>query len=237
MWSLSHWKANEYKGVFLKVPTKNADWMPVVVEAGFSPHLADASHVLFSLWLPETPNVLPAGPSHNLAITAYVLNAEGHVLCVKERHGPSAGQGWKLPQGKVEAQEDVSGAAIREVHEETGVMAEFVKICSILETQSVPIPVYRGFSSLLCICLLRCMDPHPVIKCQEGEIEDAAWLPLEELKQQPLFVSQGIWLDMLNAAHETSKSRIDGIHLKTVPLQTRAGTTNVWHTMSSPPVA
>ena len=32
MWSLSHWKANEYKGVFLKVPTKNADWMPVVVE-------------------------------------------------------------------------------------------------------------------------------------------------------------------------------------------------------------
>ena len=62
--------------------------------------------------------------------------------------------------------------------------------------------MYRGFSSLLCICLLRCMDPHPVIKCQEGEIEDAAWLPLEELKQQPLFVSQGTFEQLFVSAPE-----------------------------------
>ena len=47
--------------------------------------------------------------------------AKPYVLCVQERNGVLKGKGvWKMPTGLVNAREDITEAAVREVEEECG---------------------------------------------------------------------------------------------------------------------
>ena len=43
----------------------------------------------------------------------------GRLLCIRRGHGPGAGL-WSLPGGRVEAEESLYEAVVREVMEETG---------------------------------------------------------------------------------------------------------------------
>lgn len=56
---------------------------------------------------------------HRVAVVAIVLNDAGQILLVNDYR-----RGWELPGGLVEKGESVEEAAIREVHEETGITIE-----------------------------------------------------------------------------------------------------------------
>jgi 8-oxo-dGTP diphosphatase len=76
--------------------------------------------------------VLPAGaarPSSNrkyptkplVGVGAVVMSENGHVLLVKRRHEPLAGQ-WSLPGGMLEIGETLEAGVAREIEEETGLV-------------------------------------------------------------------------------------------------------------------
>lgn len=57
-----------------------------------------------------------------------LVNARGHVF-VGQRIDPSAHGFWQMPQGGIDPGEDIEAAALRELHEETGIapaLVEFV---------------------------------------------------------------------------------------------------------------
>jgi ADP-ribose pyrophosphatase YjhB (NUDIX family) len=78
---------------------------------------------MMTTWLATEENRLPPNASHQVGVGAFVFDrASGSVLVVQERHGPLRGQAiWKMPTGLVQAGEDITEAAVREVFEETGV--------------------------------------------------------------------------------------------------------------------
>ena len=81
---------------------------------------------MMTLWLPEAEeNKLPPGASHQVGVGAFVLDrATRRLLVVQEKSGPLRKTGvFKMPTGLVNAGEDITEAAVREVAEETGVRA------------------------------------------------------------------------------------------------------------------
>jgi 8-oxo-dGTP diphosphatase len=86
-----------------------------------------------------------------------VLNSRGEVLVVQEKSGPSViPDFWKLPGGLVDAGEDLSSAAIREVYEETGIVTDFVKVAAIREHHAAAF----GATDFYVICILKLAGIH-----------------------------------------------------------------------------
>jgi hypothetical protein len=117
--SLTTWKANGIRGVWLEIPTGSAHLIgPAVQQCGFTFHHAEKTHVMVTHWLSENElNGLPPNASHQVGIGAFVVNGDGKVLLVQEKRGPAASASrpdfWKLPTGLVEQGEDVPGTFSR----------------------------------------------------------------------------------------------------------------------------
>ncbi|XP_027088401.2 nudix hydrolase 2 isoform X2 [Coffea arabica] len=133
--SLSHWKLQGKKGVWIKLPIELANLVEPAVKAGFYFHHAEPKYLMLVHWLPSTTNTIPANASHRVGIGAFVMNEKNEVLVVQEKSGRFRGTGiWKFPTGVVDEGEDISAAAVREVKEETGVDAKFVEILAFRAT-------------------------------------------------------------------------------------------------------
>ncbi|KAF2284769.1 hypothetical protein GH714_033622 [Hevea brasiliensis] len=127
--SISQWKQQGKKGVWIKLPIEFSNLVNPVVQEGFRYHHAEPDYLMLVRWLPNTPDTLPANASHLVGIRAFVVNNNREVLVVQENSGRFKGTGvWKLPTGAVNEGEDICEAAVREFKEETGIEAEFVKI-------------------------------------------------------------------------------------------------------------
>ncbi|CAN0059472.1 unnamed protein product, partial [Laminaria digitata] len=57
------------------------------LELGFELHHAEKEYVMLNIWLPATASQLPPNASHQVGIGALVLNSDGEVLVVREKHG------------------------------------------------------------------------------------------------------------------------------------------------------
>jgi hypothetical protein len=120
--SCAIWRTQGLRGVWLHISLAHSDLVPVAVKQGFAFHHADSATLTLVRWLPDTPCTIPAGPSHQVGVGAFVVNARDEVLMVKERSGPAAKYGiWKVPTGLLERGEDIVDGCRREVLEETGV--------------------------------------------------------------------------------------------------------------------
>jgi putative (di)nucleoside polyphosphate hydrolase len=69
----------------------------------------------------------PEGLPYRACAGFMLVNAEGLVF-VGQRIDPSAQGFWQMPQGGIDKAEDVQAAALRELHEETGVAENLVEI-------------------------------------------------------------------------------------------------------------
>jgi hypothetical protein len=119
MASFQAWRSQGRGGVWLKLPIGLSSFVPIAVEAGFVYHHAEADYVMLTAWLQDRPSSLPANASHQVGVGVLVLNALGEMLLVKEKTGPAAKLGiWKIPTGLLDATEDFSDGAVREVQEE-----------------------------------------------------------------------------------------------------------------------
>jgi len=69
----------------------------------------------------------PAGLPYRPCVGVMLVNAEGRVF-VGKRIDSKEGDAWQMPQGGIDEGEDLHPAALRELHEETGVTPDLVTI-------------------------------------------------------------------------------------------------------------
>ncbi|XP_038976006.1 nudix hydrolase 8-like isoform X2 [Phoenix dactylifera] len=162
--SLSHWKVEGKKGVWLKLPLDRSELVPIAVKEGFKYHHAEQTYVMLTYWIPEGPCLLPANASHQVGVGGFVINDKNEVLVVQEKYCAST---WKLPTGFILESEDIFTGAVREVKEETGINTEFVEMVAFRHAHHVAF----GKSDLFFICMLRPLSSQ--IKIDDLEIQAA----------------------------------------------------------------
>ncbi|GAB4845949.1 hypothetical protein Ancab_024955 [Ancistrocladus abbreviatus] len=181
---------DNYEGVMveMKEPMDSKVFLPLLRaslsvwrhQEGFWYHHAEPSFLMLVYWIPDSVSTIPANASHRVGVGAIVVTEKREILVVQERTGMFRGKGiWKIPTGVVDAGEDISVAAAREVKEETGIDTDFVEVLAFRQTHKS----FLGKSDLFFLCFLRPLSFD--IQKQESEIEAAQWMSLEELKAQP----------------------------------------------------
>ncbi|KAB2039148.1 hypothetical protein ES319_D03G193700v1 [Gossypium barbadense] len=191
--SVSHWKAKEKKGIWLKLPVEKSDLVPVAVKSfdkppmlhqGFEYHHAEKGYVMLTYWLPEGPSMLPANASHQVGVGGFVVNDKNEVLVVQGKHcAPSFVGLWKIPTGFIDESEEIYAGAVREVKEETGIDTEFLEVVAFRHVHNVAFEK----SDLFFICMLKPLSTRIIVDVHE--IQAAKWMPLIEFVEQP-FIQQ-----------------------------------------------
>jgi 8-oxo-dGTP diphosphatase len=126
-------------------------------------------------------------PSPIPAVIAVVID-DGRALLVRRANPPDAGL-WGYPGGKIEYGETVSGAAIRELREETGVEAQAQDIITTLD---VLVRAEDGTITqhyILIAVLCRWLSGDPVAA---DDALEAGWFALEELRSRTLPMSADV---------------------------------------------
>ncbi|KAG8386019.1 hypothetical protein BUALT_Bualt03G0105500 [Buddleja alternifolia] len=178
-YSLSQWKLQGKKGVWLKLPIELVNLVEVAVKEGFLYHHAEPHYLMLVYWIPDTLSTIPANATHRVRIGAIIMNDKRELLVVQEKYGCFKGTGiWKIPTGIVEEGEDIFSGVIREVKEETGIDAEFLDVVAFRQTHKY----FFGKSELFFLCMLRPLSFD--IQKQDSEIEAVQWMPIVEYASQ-----------------------------------------------------
>ncbi|KAJ0988240.1 hypothetical protein J5N97_006596 [Dioscorea zingiberensis] len=179
--SISCWRQQGIRGVWIKLPIELAHLVQPAVQEGFWYHHAEPTYLMLVYWIPTSEHTLPINATHRVGVGAFVMNEKREVLVVQEKCGILRGSGiWKFPTGVLEQGEDIIAGAVREVKEETGIDTEFVEVLAFRQSHKS----FFGKSDLFFVCML-----HPLssdIQKQESEIEAAEWMPIDEFAAQPI---------------------------------------------------
>ena len=96
-------------------------------------------------------------------------------LILRDRHGPRT---WNLPKGHVEPGEELSGTALREVREETGLSGHIVKtLPSIHYEFTLPGDLHR-YAKTVHFFLIRFSEGDT--RAHDAEALEVRWVPIEE---------------------------------------------------------
>mmetsp|Transcript_29611 Transcript_29611/g.44685 ORF Transcript_29611/g.44685 Transcript_29611/m.44685 type:complete len:306 (+) Transcript_29611:127-1044(+) len=220
--ALTKWSAEGKRGLWLKVPSQVANLIDPAIMNGFEFHHAQPGYVMMTKWLPATPSGLPVYPHHQVGVGGMVLDSTGtKVLCIQERAGMTAGMKdfWKLPGGLVDAQEDLSDAAMREVREETGIQTVFDCIATVRESHSGPF----GCCDLYMVCILKLSEKAygvqsasstpPMPTPQESEIAACEWRDLTSFLNSKYY-AKGLYGSLLRTAADVALRRAGHAPLK-----------------------
>ncbi len=113
-----------------------------------------------------------------------VLMRQEKVLLVKRRFDPEAGK-WGFPGGKQKLGERIFAAALRELHEETQIIAEnprFLTVLDVIDAVLSQKDKPRFHYSLICVaCDWVSGEP-----CAGDDAEDAQWLSQSDTDHLPL---------------------------------------------------
>ncbi|KAJ8765007.1 hypothetical protein K2173_010479 [Erythroxylum novogranatense] len=205
--SLSQWRQQGKKGVWIKLPISLVNLVETAVKEGFIYHHAEPNYLMLVYWIPEAASTIPANASHRVGIGAIVLNDKREILVVQEKSGVFKGTGvWKIPTGVVDQEEDIFKAAEREVREETGVDAQFLEVLAFRQLHKS----YFGKSDLFFLCMMRPLSYD--IQKQEIEIEAAQWMPLEEFAAQPFAQKHDIFKYIIRLCSAKVDTNYSGFH-------------------------
>ncbi|KIL51614.1 DNA mismatch repair protein MutT [Jeotgalibacillus alimentarius] len=106
-------------------------------------------------------------PKHIIAVSANIINDEGHTLLVKTHVRPDT---WETPGGQVEEGEPLDQALCREVLEETGLVITPVGLTGVY---------YNATKQVLSV-VFRAKYVRGDISIQPEEIKEAAFVELTE---------------------------------------------------------
>ena len=112
-----------------------------------------------------------------IAVLCQDVDTIQHVLLVQRGKAPNAGS-WGFPGGHVELGETAAEAALRELHEETGLSAEAVghlRNIDVIQRDTAG-QVERQYLLVATLCA----NPTGTLRAAD-DAADAAWLPVAEL--------------------------------------------------------
>ncbi|KAK5820021.1 nudix hydrolase 10-like [Gossypium arboreum] len=217
--SISQWKQQGKRGVWIKLPIQLVNLVEPSVKEGFRYHHAEPDYIMLVNWIGNSTNTIPENASHRVGIGAFVTNDQREVLVVQENNGTFKGKGvWKFPTGVVNEGEDICMAAIREVKEETGIDTEFVEILAFRQS-------HKSFftkSDLFFVCMLRPLSFD--IQKQETEIEAAQWMSINEYAAQPFIQKHNGFSSVANVC--LAKLEKDYAGFSRIPTTTASGKTS-----------
>ncbi|EGW38858.1 NUDIX domain-containing protein [Desulfosporosinus sp. OT] len=124
-----------------------------------------------------------------------VLWHNGKVLLVQRAHNPGKGM-WTIPGGYVDQEESIWEAVIREIQEETGIIAKPLSIIGLRDR-----PVERHDTYI--IFLMQFLGGS--LQAQPEEVSDLGFFTLEECRALPI---PSLTLSALEASHSVSQGLI-----------------------------
>ena len=104
-----------------------------------------------------------------------VVVRDDAILAVRQAAGHQLEGQWTFPWGKLESGESPSAAAVREVSEEAGVVAE---IKGLIGVQELPEP-WVGWNAFVYLCEHASGEPN----ADNNETDSAAYLTLDQLEE------------------------------------------------------
>ena len=105
-----------------------------------------------------------------------VVWRENKVLLVQRAYNPGKGN-WAIPGGYVDQREKISDAIVREIREETGIIAEPISIIALRDRPGDKHDAYIVF-------LLRYIGGD--LKAEPAEVSDLGFFTLEECQKLPI---------------------------------------------------
>lgn len=115
--------------------------------------------------------------ARKLTTLVYALR-DGRVLMMHRRKEPNLGQ-WTAPGGKIELHESPAECAVRELREETGLVALSRPELRLIITETSPLPDWQW---LMFVYLVR-ETAGEVVQCAEGDLE---WIPVDQVLTLPI---------------------------------------------------
>lgn len=176
--SLVKWREEGLRGVWCRVPIELSELVPVLVKNEFAYHHAKPAYVAMVKWICESEsNNIPSYPYTNIGVGGLVIDDENRVLVVQEKYH-IVKKMWKFPGGHASKGENFGETAVREVFEETGIKAKFQSIVVLRHMHQFQF----GGSDIYIVCHLK-PESSDLTKCP-NEIEQVAWMPMDELLPQ-----------------------------------------------------
>jgi ADP-ribose pyrophosphatase YjhB (NUDIX family) len=135
----------------------------------------------------------PGAPKANsivVAVTAFVLNDEGHVLLIQRTDNGL----WAIPGGAQDFGEYVAEAAVRETREETGISVEVTGLVGIYSNPHHVMAYTDGeVRQQFSICFHACyLDGVPTPSSESSKV---CWVPQSELDQLSIHPSMRLRID------------------------------------------
>lgn len=114
-----------------------------------------------------------------LSVAVCAVEKDGKLLLLRRKRGDYQGL-WSLPGGKIEHDEHMSEAAVREVREELGIETEFRRYLGLV-SEHLTRDTEEDAHFMLSICLLDHVDGDPA-ESEEGEPRWVAFEKLDDIK-------------------------------------------------------
>lgn len=190
--------------MWLNVSKAIAHVLPWLLEMQFSMHHANSSRIMLVKTHPASKgdSQIPSYGTHYVKVECVVVEeTTRRVLMVRERIGTDSA--LKLVSGSCEAGEFFADAAMREVHEETGVRARFNSLMGCgnrLRTRFDRDEVIMG-------CLLFA-EPGQRPRADGEEVSEARWCDIPEIEGQCTPMSR----EWLAAAHASKPDYAERLH-------------------------
>ncbi|MFW5745120.1 MAG: NUDIX domain-containing protein, partial [Spirochaetota bacterium] len=174
--SLTAWRSERIRVVWLQIPIERSELVPVAVAAGFVYHHATERTLQLTASI-EPESYVPPFATHYIGAGGVVLDEERNLLVIQERHHRR--KHYKLPGGALHPGEHIVDAVVREVEEETGIRTEFVSLVCFRHWHG-----YRhGKSDIYFVTRLRPLMHE--IELDPAEIAECFWMPVDDYLAHP----------------------------------------------------
>ena len=183
LYSLSKWRNNNKRGIFLKLPISKASYLEIALCAGFSIHHARPKYIMLINWLPKNElNMIPDYCHTYISVGCLVINKLKQGIVIQEIWNHGRKEWWKLPGGAIDRLENINIAAIRETKEETGLNTKFKGILHFRHFYPFR---FMNSGDIYFICLLKydgdITKEGKEFNIDQNEIAEIKWMDIDDI--------------------------------------------------------